>query len=415
MQTKLNKRTIDSLASADQPYTLWDLEIPGFGIRVMPTGRKSFVLKFVVSGQQRWLTIGRYGDLTLEEARKIAQAKRGDVAKGEDPTIIIRARKAAPTVAELIVRFIEEHVNTKTRATTAVGYVRYLRKVIEPRLGRLLVRDLTSAEVAKFHHELRNTPRQANQAVAILRKMLNLAEVWGYRPMNTNPCIRIQKNPESKRERYLTDEELNVLGQVLAAAQGDGSVPPQAIVALRLLVLTGARHSEILKLRWDQVDLDRQTITLHADEHKTGKTQGTKTIPLNSPAMDLIRAIPRMLGNPYVISGAKAGSHFVGLQKCWERIKRKAGEHEADLVAKKKKVKAECVDIEDVRIHDLRHTFASVGVSHGFSLPVVGSLLGHSQPSVTQRYAHLAEDPRANASEEIAGKIAKALKGGTAS
>lgn len=412
MRTKLTKRTIDSLVKADEHYTLWDIEVPGFGVRVMPTGRKSFVLKFVVNGQQRWMTLGRYGDLTLEEARKMAQAKRGDVAKGEDPSAIVRTRKTAPTVAELVERFIEEHVKTKTRPSTAVGYLRHLRKVIEPRLGRVLVRDVTSAEVAKLHHDLRATPRQANQTVAILRKMLNLAEVWGYRPMNSNPCLRIEKNPESKRERFLTEPELNVLGQVLAESEVDGSIPPQAILALRLLMFTGARHSEILKLRWDQVDLDRQAIVLEADAHKTGKTSGTKVIPLNRPAFDLIRGLTRTLRNPYVIPGLKAGDHFVGLQKCWERIKRKVQEHEAKQVRRKNKKEAERVDITTVRIHDLRHTFASIGVSHGFSLRIVGSLLGHSQPAVTQRYAHLAEDPRAEASEEIAGRMAAALNGG---
>lgn len=157
---------------------------------------------------------------------------------------------------------------------------------------------------------------------------------------------------------------------------------------IRLLILTGARHSEILELRWTQVDLQRKVLTFSADQHKTGRKTGAKTLPLNPPAIAILESISKVQGIPYVIQGDKPGSHFVGQQK---------------------KRPEEAVNIEDVRIHDLRHTFASVGVSQGLSLPVVGSLLGHSQPSVTPRYAHLADDPKAEASEQIAKSIARNL------
>ncbi len=410
-RTKLTKRLIDSLRARDQVYTIWDQEMPGFGVRIMTSGQKSFVLKFTINRQQRWITLGRFGDLTLEEGRKLAHSRRGEVARGIDPTIDIRSQRTAPMLKELIDRFIEEHVQPKTKASTTRGYIRYLRQVIEPKLGNLLVKDVSTAEIAKFHHDLRGTPRQANQAVAILRKMFNCAEIWKYRALSSNPCIHIEKNPESKRERFLRPEELQVLGEALLEAETEKTIPPPALAAIRLLILTGARHSEIIELRWSQIDLQRKVITFSADQHKTGRKTGSKVIPLNAPAVDILRKIPQTLGNPFVIQGNKTGAHFVGLQKVWERVRESVSRLEAAKVAKKKKRTEDMVNIEDVRIHDLRHTFASVGVSQGLSLPIVGSLLGHSQPSVTQRYAHLAEDPKANASEEIGAQIAGDLLG----
>lgn len=410
-RVKLTKRLLDSLPAEGKVYTVWDEEIPGFGVRVMTSGQMSFVLKYSVNRQQRWITLGRFGDLTLEEGRKLAQSKRGEVAKGLDPTVAIRAHRTAPTLKELSDRFIEEHVLPKTKASTARGYVRYLRNVIEPKLGKMLAKDISPAEIAKFHHDLRETPRQANQAVAILRKMFNCAEIWKYRPLSSNPCIHIEKNPESKRERYLSREEIQALGTALHEAEKNGTVPPPALAAIRLLILTGARHSEILELRWTQVDLQRKVLTFSADQHKTGRKTGAKTLPLNAPAIAILEGIPKVLGNHYVIQGDKPGSHFVGLQKVWERLRLRVSEMEAEKVRAKKKRPEEALNIEDVRIHDLRHTFASVGVSQGLSLPVVGSLLGHSQPSVTQRYAHLADDPKAEASEQIANAISRSLGG----
>lgn len=407
---KLTKRFIDALSPETRIYTVWDSEIPGFGVRVMPSGQKSFVLKFVANRQQRWITLGRFGDLTPEEGRKLAQARRGDVAKGLDPSLAIRAHRSAPTIKDLIDRFIEEHVEPKTKASTAVGYVRHLRNVIEPRLGRLLVKEVSSSEVAKFHHVLRETPRQANQSLAILRKMFNCAEIWGYRPISTNPCLHIGKNPENKRERFLQPQELQALGEVLLEAQQKSTLPAPALAAIRLLVFTGARLNEIQELRWSQVDLQRKILTFSAEQHKTGRKTGSKVLPLNSPAIEVLSGLKQVLGNPFVIVGEKPGTHFTALQKVWERLRKRVSELEAKKVRDKKKAPGDVVNIEDVRIHDLRHTFASIGVSQGLSLPVVGSLLGHSQPAMTQRYAHILDDPKVTASEGIATKIAEELQ-----
>lgn len=408
-RVRLTKRILDSLPAEDRLYTVWDQELTGFGVRVMPSGQKSFVLKFTVNRQQKWETLGRFGVLTLEEGRKLAQARRGVIAMGGDPSIAKRAMRTAPTIKELIERFLEEHVLPKTKPSTQEGYTRHLRNVIQPRLGNLLVSAISPAEVAKFHHDLRETPRQANQSVAILRKMLNCAEVWKYRPLSSNPCVHIQKYPEEKRTRFLSFPELDALGETLAEMEREEMAPAHAVAAIRLLILTGARHSEILKLKWRQVDLSKNILRYNPNEHKTGGITGMKTIPLNAPALDILKNLPRVQGNSHVITGDIPGHHFVGLQNVWERVRHRVSERESEKVAAKKKSPDETLDIKDVRIHDLRHTFASVGVSQGLSLPVVGSLLGHSQPSVTQRYAHLAEDPRFEASEQIASTLARSL------
>ncbi len=410
-KVKLTKRVLDALSPRESVYTLWDVEIPGFGVRVMTSGQRSFVLKYSINRQQRWITLGRFGDLTLEEGRKLALSRRGEVAKGIDPTTAIRAHRTAPSVKELIDRFIDEHVVPKTKASTAKGYIRHLRKVIEPRLGKLLVKNVTSAEISNFHHELSATPRQANQAVAILRVMFELAEIWGYRPISLNPCSRISMNPINQRERHLSDEELFALGEALTEAEKGSSIPAPALSAIRLLIFTGARHSEILELQWSQVDLQKKVLNYRAEQHKTGRKTGAKVISLNKPAIEILNKIRRTDGNPFVFPGLKAGSHFVGLQKIWERIRARVSEMEESKVRELKKRSEEVVNIQDVRIHDLRHTFASVGVSDGLSLPTVGSLLGHTQPSMTQRYAHMAPQPKALASEQIAASIAKKLKG----
>jgi integrase len=210
--------------------------------------------------------------------------------------------------------------------------------------------------------------------------MLNLAEEWGLRCDGSNPCRHVKKYREEKRERYLTDAELQSLGAVLVNAQADAADRPFAIAAVWLLILTGARLSEILTLKWSHVDVDNGVLRL--PDSKTGP----KLIYLNSAAIALLRTIPRLEGNPYVIVGKRPGARLVNLQKVWRRLRAQAG-------------------LDDVRIHDLRHSFASVAVGSGMSLPMIGKLLGHTQPTTTARYAHLGADPMRAASNLVGTKI----------
>jgi integrase len=215
--------------------------------------------------------------------------------------------------------------------------------------------------------------------LSVLSKALNLAELWGYRPNHSNPCLHIKKYGENKRERFLNQEEMNQLMKVLDEEE-QSNENPWHLHAIRLLLLTGCRLSEILTLKWDEVDFDNQCLRLR--DSKTGK----KPVYLSTPAVDLLKRIPQEMGNSFVICGGKEGAHLVNLQKPWRRIRAKVG-------------------LDDVRIHDLRHTFASIAASNGLSLPIIGALLGHKQTQTTARYAHLIGQPLIEASEKIGGKI----------
>lgn len=211
---------------------------------------------------------------------------------------------------------------------------------------------------------------------------------WGLRPDGSNPTAHVDKFAEEARERFLSPDELARLGKALSEA-ADAGESPYVVGALRLLILTGARLSEVLTLKWEHVDFDARLLRL--PDSKTGK----KTIALPAAALEVLTSLPRQEGNHYVVCGAVVGAHLINLHKPWRRIRKSAG-------------------LDDVRIHDLRHSFASVAVAGGASLPLIGALLGHSQPQTTQRYAHVANDPRLAAADAVADRINAAMKGETA-
>jgi integrase len=238
-----------------------------------------------------------------------------------------------------------------------------------------------SAALIRWQHH----PRAANYALAILSKIMSWAERHEFRPRNTNPCRGVQRYSESKRERFLQPDELARLGAALDHAATNNLAGPFALAALRLLILTGARLSEILTLEWSFIDLGRKMIFL--PDSKTGQ----KPVSLNDDAAAVLASLPRLANNPYVIVGNRTGAHLVNLQKPWQTVRKLAG-------------------LEGVRIHDLRHTFASVAVASGGSLPEIGRQLGHSQPQTTQRYAHLADDPVRDLTERTGRKLAEAMR-----
>jgi integrase len=386
MRTKITKRAVDQLSAGEPDKILWDSELKGFGVRCRESGAKHYVLKLRIAGRQRWLTIGRHGSpWTADGARREATRLLGLRAAGKDPASERDRQKGVITVAELGSRFLNDYVPQHCKATTAGEYSRSVELFISPALGSRRLSDLLRADVAQFHHELRDRPYQANRALGVLCKMMNLAEEWGLREDGSNPCRHVKRYRERRRERYLSREELQRLGAALVEAQNAGIETPFALAAIGLLLLTGARLTEILTLRWDYVDLEKAVLRL--PDSKTG----AKPIYLNDAAIKLLRTIPRMAGNPFVIAGRKPGSRLVNLQKPWRRIRAMAG-------------------LGDVRIHDLRHSFASVAAGAGMSLPVIGKLLGHSQPVTTARYAHLAADPVRAASNLIGNEISAAMK-----
>jgi integrase len=388
MQQKITKRTVDQLSAGDQDAVVWDSEVIGFGIRCRQSGAKYYIVKMRAGGRQRWLTIGRHGSpWTPDSARIEAKRLLGLKAGGKDPATERDRQKGALTIAELGSRFLTQYVAQHCKPRTAEEYQRAVEHFINPILGRQRIADVTRADVARLHHHFRDRPYQANRALAVLSKMINLAEGWGLRPDGINPVRHIRKYKEAKRERYLTGDELRRLGKVLSDAQAGQTETPFTLAAIGLLILTGARLTEILTLKWEYVDLRNGVLRL--PDSKTG----AKLVYLNDSAVHLLRSMPRMQDNPYVIPGKRTGARLINLQKPWRRMRAKA-------------------NLPDVRIHDLRHSFASIAVGAGMSLPLLGKLLGHTQAATTQRYAHLAADPIRAASNMIGVEIIAVMNSG---
>ena len=364
---KITKRAVDQLQGDGTETFYWDDDLPGFGVRIRSSGRKYYVAQFRADGRMRRITLGRHGAVSTETARRRAMAAISEAKGGGDPAAARDARRKAPTMKQLGKRFLEDYVPDHCKPSTAYEYGRSVKFFIEPRIGKRKVRDIKRSDIAELHHALRETPYQANRTLGVLSKMFSLAEMWGMRPDGSNPCLHIKRYKEEKRERFLSAEEFARLGKVLDEILRDRSETRSAVVAIRLLMLTGCRLSEIQKLRWEHVDLEAGELRL--PDTKTGG----RAVPLAPSAVRLLESLPRDEENPWVIAGRKAGSHLTDLQHPWRRIRARA-------------------ELNDVRIHDLRHSFASRALALGEGLPMIGKLLGHTQVQTTARYAHLARD-----------------------
>ncbi len=291
-------------------------------------------------------------------------------------------------MAEFCERYLADYADERKKEKSVRQDRRMIERFIIPTVGKRKIGEVNRADVVKLHHSLKGTPYQANRVLALLSKMMNLAERWSLRPDGSNPCRHVEKYKEKRRNRFLSEAEFGRLAEVLSEAERTNIEMPSVIAAIRLLLFTGARLSEILTLEWEQVDFEGRCLRL-ADS-KTG----AKMIYLSPPAQEILAALKRKDGNPFVITGAKRGSHLVNLEKPWRRIRAEAG-------------------LEDVRLHDLRHSFASMAVAGGLSLPIIGALLGHTQPGTTARYAHLADDPLRQATDMIGANMKAAMMGGT--
>ncbi len=380
-KARITKRVVDALKAGE---IVWDEDVRGFGVRCQRRN-KTYVLKTRIAGRQRWFTIGTHGSpWTADKARTEALTILGEVAAKRDPATKRDAEAKVGSVENLVRQFLEEEVDAKLKPSTAVLYRDLLERLALPKLGKLRVKQVAFSDISRLHHELRDTPYSANRVLAVLSSMFQWAERIGQRDRHTNPCSDVRKYRECARERFLSPVELARLGEALDAHERKYP-STYTVAAIRLLIFTGARLGEILALRWGDVDLDNAVLAL--PDSKTGK----KFIYLNAPATETLSAIPRLKGNPYVICGKRDGRPMVNLRKPWLSIRKAAG-------------------LDDVRIHDLRHSFASIGASGGASLQVIGKLLGHTQIDTTLRYAHLSNDPVRAANEAIGQSISAMMK-----
>ena len=409
---KLTKRVVDTALPSARRYTLFDSEVKGFGVRVYPSGKKSWIFEYRAGEGGRRVaksrvTIGSTVDFTPDQARKQAELIRAQTKTGRDPQGERLRRRQAVTVEEVSRQFLEVYVRPKRGKRTADNYADILKRLVLPEIGKKKAQDVIRRDLSKLHLSLAQTKPQANRVLGVVGSLYSFAAKHGLVAEGLNPVKGIDRFKEEKRERYLSVSELMRLGTVVREAETDGiewTIDPEkktkhvplanrrtrigvhAAAALRLLLFTGCRLREILNLKWDNVDLERGLLFLPTS--KTGK----KTVILNAPALAVLKNTPRV--GVFVIAGESAGSEDErprsDLKRPWQLVARRAG-------------------LDGVRLHDLRHNFASFGAGGGLGLPVIGKLLGHSQITTTQRYAHLDADPLRAASNSIARSIAAAM------
>jgi integrase len=372
----------------------YDDEVPGFGARVTSAGTRSFVLNYLTkAGRERRITIGSCADWTCTDARAEAKRLRHTVDEGGDPLADIEDLRAAPTVAELADRFEQEHLPRK-RASTAGDYKSMLQNHIRPALGHLKVAEVSFADIDALHRKITKSgsPYAGNRVVAVLSKMFSSAIRWNMR--ESNPAKGIERNLEHHRRRYLSADELARLVAALAAHPDK-----QSANIVTLLLLSGARKGEALAMRWDDVDL---TAGVWSKPPSSTKQKQAHESQLSAPARQLLSEIreqqaakhPKRPLGEYVFPGLGESGHVVDIKRSWRQLCRAA-------------------KISGLRVHDLRHSFASTAISGGASLPLVGALLGHASPTTTARYAHMFTDPQRAAVERIGAVFTAAGKPAT--
>ncbi|MBI2717252.1 MAG: tyrosine-type recombinase/integrase [Rhizobiales bacterium] len=390
MRTHLTERFVKSATPAANGLSpiLRDTEVTGFGLQVRPSGKKSFTLDYAFESRKRRLFIGEYPDWSVTAAREEAKRLKREIDLGRDPLAQRDERRIAPTFKELSYRYLAECSPRLVKASQR-DRRNMLHNYVLPKWGHRKVADIRPADVDQLLAEVakgrarpakqktkqkrlkplappRPTPIQANRLGMLIRKMFNLAIRWEWR--KDNPASGFIRNPEHPRERFLDHTEIARLSEALAEH------PNQRFAnIIRMLMLTGARRGEVLNARWEQFDLERAVWTKPA---ATTKQKRQHRAPISGAMVALLRSIRTTLpqDNPWVFPGDAEGKPIQEIKRFWDDIRAKAG-------------------LEDVRAHDLRHTFASLLVSDGMTLPMIGRLLGHTQVQTTQRYAHLYDDP----------------------
>jgi integrase len=404
---RITKRTVDAAipGTSGADYFLWDVEVKGFGLRVKPSGIKSYVLKYRIGSRTRRLTIGKHGSpWTPEEARRRAVDLLRQVRDGRDPATEKAEARKDLTVADLCDLYLDQGPVEKPnkKQSSWVTDRSNIERHIKPLLGRKLAKVLTQVDVARFQADVAVGKSQADirtksrgraiveggkgtaaRSLAVLGAMLQFGVGGGLIPTNPARGVRLLKG--EKKERFLSDLEVAVLADTIAAMEAEKAIHSTAAAAVRLLLVTGCRKSEILTMRWEWVDVGRRCLRL--PDSKTG----AKVVPLATAALELLDGISRGPKSTFVLSAAKGGGHYTGLQKDWKRIRTRAG-------------------LPGLRLHDLRHSFASFAVADGHPLFMIGKVLGHKQARTTEGYAHLAADPVRAVADRTAARIVAAMK-----
>lgn len=384
---KLTIRTIEAIKPGEREQFIWDGEMRGFGLRVLPTGIKTFLVQYRTgASRQRRMVLGRYGVLSPEEARREARAALALVSKGKDPAAERDKIREAGTVTKLCDRYLTEHAEPFKKASSAAADRQVIKANIKPNLGTTSVSAVTRADVLKLRHTLRETPIAANRTLALLSKMFNLAEAWDLRPDGSNPCRHVERFQENERHRFYSPDELSQLGGVLAEAGRTATAHLGVIAALRLLSLTGCRLSEVLQLRWDEVDFEAKCLRL------PDAKAGARSVPLGSAAIILLIDL-QGASDPYVIQGTQPGQPLSRsyMERAWRRLRDKAG-------------------LKDARIHDLRHTVATMAAASGLNAFTVRDLLGHKTLAMANRYVKRVTDPLQEAADGVSNRVSALMQ-----
>ena len=389
-KAKLTKRLVEQLV-ADGPDEIWvwDMELPGFALRIKPSGIKAYVVQYRNAHRRpRKITLGRHGVMTVDEARRLARKTLAMIDRGEDPAEQRRANRNAVTVAELCDRYLAEHVDVHNKPTTRRQMRRLVEIKIRPALGQMPIKSVTRADIASLHSRMSNSRYEANRMLAALSKMFNLAELWGLRPDGSNPCRHIKRYAETKRDRFLDDDELTRLGDALTTIETEEPHLRPAITVIRMLAFTGCRCSEVLNLQWGYIDFGQGVIRL------PDAKAGARTVPLAAAALAVLASLPAGPPEARVWIDVVTGQPLTYWQlgKVWQKARKRAG-------------------LEEIRMHDLRHTMGTYAGQSGLNAFIVRDLLGHKTLAMTGRYVSKHIDPLRAAADHVVGRISAALSG----
>lgn len=392
MATKLTKKYIESLRVRDRKYTVWDSILTGFGCIVHLTGRKVYIYKYRnLEKKQVVVTFGKHGLLTTEMARNMSQQLVLKISNGIDPKEE-KAQQKKDEKSSILFKdfwdiFEEKYIQLNHKPKTILKDQYRVKKYIIPFLGKKVLSTIERKDILDFCDYMSHVPGALSRSLGLLSCAFNQAELWEYRRSGSNPTVGVKKQASKKMERFLTTQERERIESFLSQYQTNSPVTKSKIKALQLLLYTGCRESEITQLKWDEVNLEDKYLYLKDESSKSNGRSikaGTRTVPLNPRALKILHGVDRNDLNPYVFGGEKFGCAIYGVGNFWISLRGKLG-------------------LEDVRLHDLRHSFASFALKQGVDLYTVSKLLGHKNIATTTRYAHLELDHLKEATNKIFG------------